>query len=554
MKKFTFLLCFLASSLFIMADVPDVIISQVYGGGGNAGATYKSDFIELYNTTGADINIGGWSIQYGSATGVAQIGTSNIDVFPAGTIIKAHSHYSIKCADGANGAEWPAGTFDWEPSTNVLNLSGSAGKVILMKNDTRVTPATLSDITSDAAFGDYLPFGTTAVPVYGSAMANLTNTQSALRKFAAGEYQYTGNIGDDFELATPNPRKTPTEINQVVTPVISPSNGSVTSPVTVSISSATEGATIYYTTDGTDPTTASTLYADPFILSATTTVKAFAVKGGFDDSEIATKTYTFPATVANIAAFNALSANDVATITGEVTVVYQNGTNLFIQDESGWLIVYGATTKTFTNGDRITGLTGSFALYQNAPELVLISGLAIPDAVAGDEAEAFVIDPANLSNPEDINRYVEFSDVVVAADFTYSTSEVTEGSIVVGNGTMTIRNHYKLFSGSYTTGSHLKIKGIVKTYQSAFSIYVLSIETPSATQEDLQVNNIDVFAQDGKITVSTTDRVQKIEVYDITGRQLLKTTQNTFSIDHKGMILVRVTTDKASFFSKVIVK
>ncbi|MBA2384229.1 MAG: lamin tail domain-containing protein, partial [Actinobacteria bacterium] len=41
-----------------------VVISQVYGGGGNSGATYTNDFIELYNPTAASIPLTGWSVQY----------------------------------------------------------------------------------------------------------------------------------------------------------------------------------------------------------------------------------------------------------------------------------------------------------------------------------------------------------------------------------------------------------------------------------------------------------------------------------------------------------
>src|SRR5215210_2102522 len=47
----------------------DVVISQVYGGGGNAGATYKNDFIELFNRGTSPVNLSGWSVQYASSTG-----------------------------------------------------------------------------------------------------------------------------------------------------------------------------------------------------------------------------------------------------------------------------------------------------------------------------------------------------------------------------------------------------------------------------------------------------------------------------------------------------
>src|SRR5690242_21740643 len=72
------LICFslLLISLFVAGPAPTVkasangiVISQVYGGGGNAGATFKNDFIEIFNADGATVNLTGWSVQYASAAG-----------------------------------------------------------------------------------------------------------------------------------------------------------------------------------------------------------------------------------------------------------------------------------------------------------------------------------------------------------------------------------------------------------------------------------------------------------------------------------------------------
>lgn len=79
---------------------------------------------------------------------------------------------------------------------------------------------------------------------------------------------------------------------QVATPVISPESGNFTETQQVTITCETSGATIYYTTDGSTPTTSSTAYSAPFTVSETTTVKAIAVLNGYTDSEVAEATYT----------------------------------------------------------------------------------------------------------------------------------------------------------------------------------------------------------------------------------------------------------------------
>lgn len=81
------------------------------------------------------------------------------------------------------------------------------------------------------------------------------------------------------------------KIEQLAKPTFTPDGGTFTSAQSVTISAA-EGATIYYTTNGSDPTTSSTKYASAITVSKTTTIKAIAVKDGYANSDIATATYT----------------------------------------------------------------------------------------------------------------------------------------------------------------------------------------------------------------------------------------------------------------------
>ncbi|HXO62067.1 MAG TPA: chitobiase/beta-hexosaminidase C-terminal domain-containing protein [Candidatus Acidoferrales bacterium] len=80
--------------------------------------------------------------------------------------------------------------------------------------------------------------------------------------------------------------------SQVATPTFSPGQGSYPSAQAVSISTTTSGATIYYTTNGTTPTTSSSVYSGPITVSATETLKAIATESGFFNSNVATAAYT----------------------------------------------------------------------------------------------------------------------------------------------------------------------------------------------------------------------------------------------------------------------
>ena len=84
----------------------------------------------------------------------------------------------------------------------------------------------------------------------------------------------------------------------VATPTASPPGGIYTSAQSVSLSTTTSGASIYYTLDGSDPTSGDSLYSSALDISASATVKAFALKSGFTDSGVMTEAYTITGTVA----------------------------------------------------------------------------------------------------------------------------------------------------------------------------------------------------------------------------------------------------------------
>src|SRR5436305_11949745 len=79
-----------------------LVVSQVYAGGGNSGATYANDFVELLNTGSAAVDLSGWTIQYATATGTSWQPTAL-----AGTAQPGH-YYLVQLASGGTaGAALP---------------------------------------------------------------------------------------------------------------------------------------------------------------------------------------------------------------------------------------------------------------------------------------------------------------------------------------------------------------------------------------------------------------------------------------------------------------
>jgi hypothetical protein len=143
---------------------------------------------------------------------------------------------------------------------------------------------TLSDSTSGATIY-YTTDGstpTTSSAVYSSAIAvNSTTTVKAL-----------GAKSGDTNSAVASATYTINIVGTVATPTFSPAGGTYSSAQSVTLSDSTSGATIYYTTDGSTPTTSSAVYSSAIAVNSTTTIKALGVLSGDNNSAVASATYT----------------------------------------------------------------------------------------------------------------------------------------------------------------------------------------------------------------------------------------------------------------------
>ena len=169
--------------------------------------------------------------------------------------------------------------------------------------------------------------------------------------------------------------------NVAAAPSFDPPAGTYLTAINVTLSSTTPGATIRYTTDGSDPSsTLGTIYSTPIAVSASTTIKAIAYATGYDPSFISAAVYAMPAPISTIAQLRTqpTGTSHVYTLTGEAVLTYKNAfRNLkYIQDATAAILIDDFTNKITTDYnlyDGITGITGSLNVYNGMLQFVPVA-------------------------------------------------------------------------------------------------------------------------------------------------------------------------------------
>ena len=212
-------------------------------------------------------------------------------------------------------------------------------------------------------------------------------------------------------------------------PSFNPVGGTYASAQNVTISCATEGATIYYTTTGDDPTTSSSVYSSAIQVSENTTVKALATASGYNNSSVTTATYTItdPSTIAKVREQGTGSVFTKGVVTSCV------GTTGYIQDATAAICVYG---KSLNVGDEIT-VSGTLSTYKGLLEItnpivnVLSSGNTITPTV---KTIAEINDDDYTSNSSIQGLYVTIENATVTAINDQNTTIAQENNTIVVRG------------------------------------------------------------------------------------------------------------------------
>ena len=247
---------------------------------------------------------------------------------------------------------------------------------------------------------------TTSSAVYGGAIT--VSASETLKAIAtATNYTTSGVATASYTISTP----------AAATPTISPAGGTYSSPQTVSIADATSGATIYYTTNGSTPTTSSAVYGGAITVSGSETIKAIASATNYTTSGVATATYTISTPVTATPNFSILGGT------------YSNAIRITVSDSTA-----DATIYYTTNGTTPTTSSTQYA------GVITVSGTETIKAIAkagGDTASSVatatytILTPAAAPNfsvrsgKYDVAQTVEMTDQTPAASIYYTTNGET---------------------------------------------------------------------------------------------------------------------------------
>jgi Lamin Tail Domain len=198
------------------ASASGVVVSQIYGGGGNAGASFKNDYVEVFNAGATSVDVSGWTLQYATAAGTTWQPT------PLSGAIAPGRYYLVQLAsNGDVGAALPV-----PDATGTSNLAASSGKIALVRGTTALAcGAAAGSCSADPAVEDFVGYGAASdFEGAGSAPA----PSSILATLRAGEGCVdTGANAADFATATPSPRNSASSEHSCGTPPSPAASGSV---------------------------------------------------------------------------------------------------------------------------------------------------------------------------------------------------------------------------------------------------------------------------------------------------------------------------------------
>ena len=394
---------------------------------------------------------------------------------------------------------------------------------------------------------------------------------------------YNGNIRFKIVMTLRTPNNANEQVNiddfmitdygteQTAIPVSSILTGVYETPKTVSITSATAGATIYYTTDGTAATTSSSVYSTPLNVTTTTKIRAFAVATSKVDSREEVIIVNIPESIDNIATLTLKMASSGTNITyfkytGNAIMSFYYTTSstaaygttvtkyAYLQDNSGGISLkdnFKSMNSTYNTGDKVTGIVAQLFNVNNTAQLmpykdftVLSSGNSISPALttlAGALTKPYQLVQINSVSFDGADGIKTFG-----SNISYL---LREGTSAVSTFPVRIPSNLTVnpdYQGTVIPTNARNMVGIVTKAETSFtdfSLYIRSAADLNVQTSDIKALRItNLYAQNGKVYFETPN-VESVQIYAVNG-QLVKSVsssigQNSIALN-QGVYIIKI--------------
>jgi uncharacterized protein len=229
--KRTYLLVLLSALSLLLAAASasgsgagSIVVGEVFAAGGNSGAAYSNDYVELFNRGASAVAVDGWTLQYASAASTTWQSTALSGSIPAG------GRYLVQLASGgANGSALPA-----PDATGTSNLAVTGGKIAIVDTATALTcGASPGSCSAVGSLEDLIGYGG-AADYEGSAAAPASSATTALAR-AGGGCTDTDDNAADFATAAPAPQNSSTPASTCSAPPPPPNGTTASGTVDVDV-------------------------------------------------------------------------------------------------------------------------------------------------------------------------------------------------------------------------------------------------------------------------------------------------------------------------------
>lgn len=249
--------------------------------------------------------------------------------------------------------------------------------------------------------------------------------------------------------------------------------------------SAADGAQIYYTTNGDDPTTESTLYTGAFSISSETVVKAIAVVDG-KSSSVA----TFNAYINTLSSLEELidlgDFTHTLTVQAPMTIVYHNGRYMYVSQDNSFLLLYGVSSDdTYANGAQLDAVTGSYTLYKDViPEMTNVTLGNVTEGGTPVDPTAITIAEVNSYGTALMNYFVKLESVAI---------DLTNTKLTQDGNELVYYNQFGLTLPEATDGKTYNVEGFMSYHNGNIQINIINVtevEIPAGEYETYPADNV----------------------------------------------------------------